>query len=297
MSNSDKTQPLQDESIDHDKLFKELVSTFFLEFLDLFVPDVAKTIDPDSVKFLQQEYFVDLKEGEEKIIDLLVEVKQLGETAAFLIHIEPQSTSRSVFPARMFFYFALLHQFYQKRIYPIALFSYDKPQKPAKSNYTVEFPDFKVLEFNFKTIQLNRLDWRDYLNRSNPVAAALMSKMKIAKNDRPKVKAECLRLMVTLKLDPARSRLISKFVDTYLQLDVKEEQTFQAEIDKLSVNQKAQIMETMTSWERKGMEKGMEKERQSIALNLLQQGFPIEAIAQATGLTIVQLKQLQADRP
>lgn len=57
--------------IDHDQLFKELISTFFLEFLQLFVPDLASTIEPDSIRFLQQEYFADLTAGEEKIIDLL----------------------------------------------------------------------------------------------------------------------------------------------------------------------------------------------------------------------------------
>jgi hypothetical protein len=38
-----------------------------------------------------------------------------------------------------------------------------------------------VLEFRFRAIQLNQLNWRDYINSQNPVAAALMSKMKIAK--------------------------------------------------------------------------------------------------------------------
>jgi predicted transposase/invertase (TIGR01784 family) len=38
---------------------------------------------------------------------------------------------------------------------------------------------------------------------------------------------------------------------------------------------------------------GREEEKQAIALNLLQQGFPMEAIAQATGLTLKQLQQLQ----
>ncbi len=147
------------------------------------------------------------------------------------------------------------------------------------------------MEFNFAAIQLNQLDWRDYIDRSNPVAAALMSKMSIAKKDRPKVKAECLRLLVTLKLDPAKSRLISKFVDSYLRLDVKEEQIFQAEIDRIGINQKEEIMQTITSWE----EKGMEKERQSIALNMLRKKLDLETIAEVTGLTIDQLQQLQAD--
>ena len=49
-------------------------------------------------------------------------------------------------------------------------------------------------------------------------------------------------------------------------------------------------MQAMTSWE----EKGMEKERQTIALNFLRQGILIEAIAQATGVTLPQLQEMQA---
>jgi hypothetical protein len=75
-------------AIDHDQNFKELISTFFIEFLDLFLPAIASTIDPESITFLQQEYFVDLVEGEENVIDLLAEVKQAGQETTFLVHIE-----------------------------------------------------------------------------------------------------------------------------------------------------------------------------------------------------------------
>jgi len=61
--------------------------------------------------------------------------------------------------------------------------------------------------------------------------------------------------MVTLKLDPAKSRLISKFVDTYLRLNDQEESTFQTEIAKLEPQKKEDIMQGTTSWEEKGMEK------------------------------------------
>lgn len=77
------------------------------------------------------------------------------------------------------------------------------------------------------------MNWRDFLNQPNPVAAALMSKMKIDPGDRPRVKVECLRLLATLRLDPARSKLISGFVNTYLQLNVQEEQAFQAVVGTL----------------------------------------------------------------
>ena len=289
---------MAEKQINQDQKFKELISTFFMEFLDLFLPELARAIEPDSVTFREQEYFVDLVDGETKIIDLLAEVKLSGEEATVLVHIEPQSTSRTSFPQRLFFYFSRLHQKHLKRIYPIALFSYDQPAEAAKTQYKVEFPHLKVLEFNFTAIQLNRLNWRDFIDRPNPVAAALMSKMSIDMNDRPKVKAECLRLLVTLKLNPAKSRLISQFVDTYLRLNTKEEQTFQAEIDKLNLQEKEAIMQTMTSWEEKGMAKGVAKgietATQTIALNLFRKNMPIETIAEVTGLTIEQLQHLQS---
>jgi Domain of unknown function (DUF4351)/Putative transposase, YhgA-like len=278
-------------NIDHDQNFKELISTFFLEFLELFLPDIAQTIEPDSIKFLQQEYFADLVEGDEKIIDLLVEVRQSGREAAFLFHIEAQSYSQSQLNRRIFYYFARLHQNHVKDIYPIVIFSFDQPHRAEQDTFTVEFSSLKVLEFRFHAIQLNRLDWRDYINRPNPVAAALMSKMKIAKRDRPKVKAECLRLLVTLKLDPAKTRLISKFVDTYLRLNAQEERTFQAEIDKIGIAQKEAIMQVTTSWEEKGIEKG----QRSLTSLLLEQKvgkLPDALIDRISALPLDQLSAL-----
>ena len=116
-----------------------------------------------------------------------------------------------------------------------------------------------------------------------------MAKMSIAPSDRPKVKAECLRLMVTLKLNPVKSRLISKFVDTYLRLNAREEGEFRVEIDKLELGEKEAVMQTMISWE----EKGLEKATRTIALNMLRKNLALETIAEMTGLTIAEVQALQ----
>ena len=79
-----------------------------------------------------------------------------------------------------------------------------------------------------------------------------MAKMKIETSDRPKVKAECLRLLATLRLDPARTRLISGFVDTYLRLNTQEEQVFQSEVGKLEPSEQEQIMQITTTWMEQG---------------------------------------------
>ncbi|MBW4507163.1 MAG: DUF4351 domain-containing protein [Scytonematopsis contorta HA4267-MV1] len=233
---------------DHDRLFKELISTFFIEFLELFLPQVASTIDKESIRFLPQEYFADLTSGEDKIIDLLAEVNQAGQTKGFLIHIEAQSYTEAELARRIFFYFARLYQKYLKPVYPIVVFSFDEPKREEPHSHQVDFPDLKVLEFNFASIQLNRLNWRDFIKQQNPVAAALMAKMQFSPEERPIVKAECLRLLTTLRLNPAKTRLISGFVDTYLRLNSQEEQRFEEEIGKLEEPQKGGVMEIVTSW-------------------------------------------------
>ena len=262
----DKRKISVSKNIDHDQIFKQLLTVFFLEFLELFTPEFFAAIDPQSIEVLPLEYFTDIKIGERKAMDVIIRVNLLGRPNApasgrvsVVVNCEHQSSTQADFNRRMFFYFTQLHRKYLQPVYPIALFSFDNPLRAEQNSYQVRVPGLQVMDFNFLAIQLNRLNWKDFLTHSNPVAAALMSKMSIATKDRPKVKAECLRLLVTLKLDPAKSRLISKFVDTYLRLNVQEESTFQSEIDKMGMTQKEKIMQTMTSWEEKGVEKGLER--------------------------------------
>jgi len=245
--------------IDHDRLFKELLSTFFIEFLQLFFPQVIHYIDTQSIILLDKEVFTDVTEGERHESDLIAQVQFRGKPSYFLIHIEAQATSQKDFEQRMFVYFARLHEKFALPVYPIVLFSYDTPLKEAKNQYKVTFPDLNVLEFKYQVVQLNRLNWRDFLNQPNPIASALMAKMKIAPQDRPKVKAQCLRLLTTLKLDPARMQLISGFVDTYLKLNRSEELEFEQEISTFTPSEQESGMEIITSWMEKGIERGIER--------------------------------------
>ena len=82
------------------------------------------------------------------------------------------------------------------------------------------------------------------------------------KKNLDRVQLECLRLLVSLELDPARIELISGFVDTYLNLDVQEEQTFQSHLGPINLEEQEQIMQLTTSWERRGIAKGRQEGRQ-----------------------------------
>ncbi len=241
--------------MDHDRIFKELLTTFFVEFVELFLPDMYAYLDPASLEFLDKEVFTDVTAGEKHEVDLVVKARFRGEEAFFLVHVENQASAQSEFPKRMFTYFARLHEKYALPVYPVVLFSYETPQRAEPRQYRVEFPGKTVLHFEYTVIQLNRLSWRKFASQPNPVASALMARMKIAPRDRPKARIECLRLLGTLKLDPARSKLIGGFIETYLQLSAAEMRLYEREFAKLTSNEKESTMEMITSWEKTGMER------------------------------------------
>ena len=152
----------------------------------------------------------------------------------------------------MFRYFCLLSGKHDLPVYPIALLSFDSPRTLQPKKYRVVFPGKVVMEFKYEVVQLNRLNWRNFLQNRNPVAAALMAKMNIAPQDRPRVKLECLRLLATLRLDPARMKLISGFVDTYLRLNAEEEVQLKSQVNTLQSEEREEVMEIVTSWMEQG---------------------------------------------
>jgi hypothetical protein len=244
--------------MDHDRIFKELLTVFFIEFVEAFLPNITQYLDPASIIFLDKEVFTDVTEGETHKADLVVKAKFRGEDAFFLVHVETQASARPNFPKRMFRYFARLHEKYDLPVFPVVVFSYNRPLRAAPNNYSVAFPDESVLEFKYKVIQLNRMSWRDFVASPNAAATALMAKMKTEPNDRVTVRSECMRLLRTLKLDPAKSKLIGGFVETYLKLTADEMKQYERQFAELTPKEQEETMGLISSWEQKGIEKGKE---------------------------------------
>jgi len=69
--------------IDHDRLFKELLTTFFSEFLDLFLPELSACLDRASVSFLDKEIFADVSAGTTHRADLVAKAKWHGQESFF----------------------------------------------------------------------------------------------------------------------------------------------------------------------------------------------------------------------
>ena len=149
--------------MDHDRLFKELLTTFFWEFVEAFLPEVATYLDPASLVFLDKEVFTDVTQGERHEVDLVVRGRFKDHDSFFLIHVENQAHPQAAFGRRMFRYFARLHEAHGLPVYPVVVFSHDRPQSEP-DRYEVRFPDRTVLDFRYRVIQLRRLSWRRFLH-------------------------------------------------------------------------------------------------------------------------------------
>ena len=246
---------MKKNQINHDQLFKELLETFFAEFMQLFFPEAYQAIDFTHLKFLQQEVFTDVTAKEKHIVDILVETRVKGEPGLILVHVEPQSYVQKDFNERMFIYFSRLYEKYRRKILPIAVFTYDQG-RDEPDTFEQSFVFLKVLRFCFYKLELKKLSWREYINLDNPVAAALLSKMGFQEKERIQVKLEFLRLLTRLKLDPARLELIAGFFETYLKLNQKEEEQLSQELGKINQEEAEAVMQITTSWHEKGKIEG-----------------------------------------
>ncbi|WP_209121184.1 Rpn family recombination-promoting nuclease/putative transposase [Alkalihalobacillus sp. BA299] len=287
---------MKTERNDHDRWFKELITTFFEEFILAFIPEAYEHLDFDHLTFLQQEVYTDILKGRKGTVDILAETKLRGQDALIIVHIEPQSYYESDFNDRMFFYFSRLYEKYRRPILPIAIFSYDQPRK-ENDYFNVHFTFKKVLSFNFFSIHLKNKNWRDFIHQPTPVALALLGKMGYDQREKVIIKIQFLRMLLNLELDPARQQLVAGIFENYFKLSKDEESQLHGQLKHIPKDEVNHIMELMTSWERKGIEKGkMEgkiEEKNAIARRMLQKGFCIQEIIDITGLSEKEIKELK----
>src|SRR5690625_4243082 len=283
----------------HDLLFKQLINNFFEEFLEAFFPDVHQHVDFTAITSMSEEVHSDLIDGETRRLDIVVETKLKGENTAIIIHVEPQSYVQSDFHERMYHYFSLLYHKYRKPILPIAVFSYDE-NRDEQDEYTITFPFFNVLTFRFLMLELRKKkNWRDYIKSDNPVAAALLSKMEYTEEEKVEVKKEFLKMLVRMELDPAKSKFLNDFFETYLKLNEEEEEELMKEMKHSDYAD--EILELTNSWEERGIKKGKEEgikegkkaATRELALELLKEGSSVEFVAKVTRLDAEEVKELK----
>jgi len=269
----------------HDQLFKRLLHNFFPEFLLLVAPKNAPLLRLEHGRFVDPGTFTDFPRGDRRHLDLVYQTQELGgESKVIFVHVEVEAEFRQSFDQRMWEYAMTLALRHRHPVFPIALFLKGGPPGIERRTFEMRAADFLVHRFHYLAFGLSRAPAEIYLERRDPLAAALAARMRYTQGPPAEHKVRCLRRIAEARdLNAARSFQLAHIVDTYLELPEQDEIKFQEMLSK-DDNREVQTMmdldwadrllgEGQAVGRKEGREEGRSEEARRTLLRLLQLRF------------------------
>ncbi|MBM3241904.1 DUF4351 domain-containing protein [Candidatus Poribacteria bacterium] len=228
-----------------DQFIKELAVDFIQKIVELFFPDIARRLNFTGKKDLNKDFYTESPEGEERFVDVLLEVLYKNPPpSVLLIHVESQQQKRFDFPARMLAYQCLI---YEREIERERRDSFSLPEfiewKNRKHLLSFAFCNYPLddgiteeecqttfhLSCRYTCISLPMLSAREYLQKDNSVVSALVVFMNPDGLSKPHLKAESYQKLISYR-ESLTQRQINQIVyalETYLTLTEEEEEIYQ----------------------------------------------------------------------
>ena len=220
--------------MNHDALFKMLLKrpAILRAFFEAFLPDISRFVDFHSLEFIDKERYT--IEGKKRTGDLLLKTRFKHEPAGFLIHLEHQAQLDLNLGRRMLEYFVLDWRECDLPVYPIAVLSHKDASPFRPSPLAVDFPNKRVLVFDFDVIDLARLDAWAYVHLPNPAALALASRMRFRRHDRVRLMRDFFFSLAATDLQQKEQELVIGFFSAYLPPTEQEVLQLELEMSKVS---------------------------------------------------------------
>jgi len=244
----------------HDARFKALlrIETILRDFFTLFLPDTAGYVDFSRLEFVDKERMT--LEGRRRTGDLLIKTRYRDHRAAFLIHLEHQARPDSLLAQRMLEYFALDWKDFKLPVYPVLVLSHAGGVRGLRTPVTVDFPDRRVLHFDFPVINLRVLDARKHAVLRNTAGMALSSAMRVAQADRIPLGVDMVCSLDNAPLESSVRDAVAGFFFSNHRMSDGETLKFHEELAKIRPqSRRKRIMQWTNPWIEKGIEQGIER--------------------------------------
>ena len=247
--------------MNHDALFKMLLKTptILQGFFAAFLPETGRFVDFSNVEFVDKEGFT--LDHRKRTGDLLIKTRFRGEAAGFLIHLEHQAQRDADLAMRMLEYFMLDWRAYRLPVYPIAVLTY--PGAVPAQPLTVDFPNKRVLQYDFDVIDLGHMDAELYVKTANPAALALAARMRFRSGNRLRLIKDFALTLARMMLSQPVGDMVAAFFFAYQRLSRAEHLQLQQKISKVeSIEMGDRVMELTNPWIEAGKEQGRQEGRQ-----------------------------------
>ena len=286
--------------MDHDQRFKNLLQTFFREFLLLFFHRWAERLDATAVEWLDKEIFPDPPEGQRRILDLVAKLPTRQAVAGVrpgepdqwlaLVHIEIESPDKATpLRPRMFDAYVQLRRRHRLPVLPIGLYLRVGLDGIGIDVYEEKFWELRPIHFEYLYVGLPALDAVKYVEGANWLGVALAALMRIPKDRVAWLGAEALRRIQAAPLSDQQRFMLGECVQAYLPLDEVQQRMF----ERLLATENYHGVQAMnTTWYEKGIERG----RRDFLRELLEERFgPLssEVLARLEEMPVEHLQPLQ----
>ena len=295
------SRTIAQEKDEQDLPWKQILNQYLQEAVEFFFPDVAEIVDWSKAPvFLDKEFgqiSPDSKRGK-RYADQLVQLqRKKGKPIVLLLHIEIQASPEKEFAERMFVYAIRIFDYFRQPAVSVAILCDANPTwRP--NQYSFSLPQTSM-NFEFGTVKLiDYADRWDELHASpNPFAWVVMAQLKMleTKQDKPtrKIwKMQLVRQLYESGYNQDKVLNLFRFLDWLLKLPKGLEAEFWQE---LSTYEEERKMPYVTSVEKIGIEKGIEKGERSIVSHLLKHklgALPDRTITEIDVLSARQIKVL-----
>ena len=233
--------------MDHDALFKMLLKrpAIFKGLFDAFLPEAGKFVDFNHLVFVDKERIT--IDGRKRTGDLLVKTRFRKQPAGVLIHLEHQAQPDSNLARRMLEYFLLDWQEYNMPVYPIAVLSYKQATLHSLAPLELDFPNKRVLHFDFDVIDLPSMKAEAFIKLKNPAALALAARMKTDPKDRVALARDFFLSLACTKIMREEKDLVAGFFSNYQPLSSQESLQLEEEMSKVMPREAREAVMNLTN--------------------------------------------------
>ena len=163
-------------------------------------------------------------------------------------------------PQRMLEYFTLDWMEFKIPVYPVLVLSHGAGIPDIPMPVTMDFPDRRILEFDFPIINLARMDARRFAALHNTAALALSSVMKVSPADRVRLGVVMVGSLDEMPLnEPVRETVAGYFFSNH-GFSRGETLKFHEELAMIRPrSRRERIMQWTNPWIELGVEQGLER--------------------------------------
>jgi predicted transposase YdaD len=304
-----------------DRLWKDLLESFFYAALEVFYPALYQVADRDRKPiFLDKELRIPGARKGQKILDLLVEVPlKTGGSAGVLLHVELQGEIRGEpFQVRMYKYSCLIVLRMGRPFIALAIRTTPK-KKSEELRYEFQYFESKI-SYDYRTVFIDQMgEDRLLAMTDNPLAVAVVVASRMLKAGKSEVRRfeygrEMVRLLKTRGYPLEVRHKVGQFIEGVADLRAERLlEEFEKEIADLfgevaSMPLKTPIMEKVLKrksyeWGRtegilegilEGETRGKLEGKRETARSMLADGMAPDLIAKFTGLSVREVQDLRA---